>query len=209
MNKPEFNPTNLDTLLPFLTAEVWTGIGGQSAVDYAAKPVLDACMRLENSALQRAGLGNVYEGSIAGEIACKILKGPGKGGLGNFDSTKPLQRYVKRMMACQAIDIYRSEKTRREAHNNKMARLELRKPDLDAREYKELLLVAADKYLGILEPDSSMALVASFCRDYLEKWSEWPQYKLVADQIGIDPVYTCTLRNRVILKITEIARALD
>jgi hypothetical protein len=90
-----------------------------------------------------------------------------------------------------------------------MARLELRKPDLDAREYKELLLVAADKYLGILEPDSSMALIAKFCRDYLEKWSEWPQYKLVADQIGIDPVYTCTLRNRVILKITEIACALD
>ena len=74
---------------------------------------------------------------------------------------------------------------------------------IDAREYREVIILAADRYVGTLDPLSTTVAVAQVVRDHVAEFSAWPEYQEVAVKLGLAPRYVCTLRNIAIKGIID------
>jgi len=201
---------DFDTLQAYLVDQVWSGAGGDSARQAVAGPVLQACQILERRALRRWGLSYTHEGEIAARLALRVLNGPGrKDGLGRYNPTKPLQKFVATIAHRRAIDIVRGMARQQEIREEISRSLKPSKPPVDPHHEWALLAICVEKYIRMqADPYSAKSLVAGFIRDYLMEYHAWPTYKEIAAGCDMEPGYARCLRTEVIRKIEAIARSM-
>lgn len=175
---------SLDCITEVLRLKAWNNC--PSSLDEAtSRIIISSTERLERAKYLSIGIPSVHKNELSSSWTTRLLIGPGHSdGLGNYDLSKSLGRFVSHGMRCDAIDLLKKIKRRHKTFNRDNEPGDHRN-NFDEHENMELFQQAISSVLRDLKPGNQMHDVLIVMQDYHREFHAWPSFHFVAEKLGV------------------------